>query len=217
MDQTSTDAAASATPDTSTDKPAERTYTKDELTKIVQREVGKVAEKLSLTESQLATLAEEKRAAEEAKLSASDRVAKEREREKAAYEKKLADLEARATAERSKRHDALRKQHAASFVAKHAQSLLSPDMAPILEGVVLSRLLVETDAEGNEILSATMGAAGDSEPFTTAESKLVESLLAPFLKGQGGSGASHGKGSGKAAALAITDPQERILAGLTRR
>lgn len=213
MDPNTTDAAVPASPDTPAQ--AETTYTKADLTRIVTREVAKASAELAPLKERLAALEEEKRTAEEAKLSASERLTAEHKRAAAAYEAQISELKKGVASERGRRHEALIKQHAASFVAEHAQRLLSPDMASVLEGVVLGRLVVENDADGNERVAVVMGAPGDTEPLATAKGKLADTLLAPFLKGQGGTGGKHGSAAaGRSQALSVSDPQERIRLGL---
>ena len=225
MDQQTTDAAASANDTSSiasatTDAPkAAPAYTKDDLTRIVSREVGAVSAKLKAAEERLAALDEAQRVAEEAKLSAVQRQELERKREREGYEAKLSALTDTAKRERESRQSIMRQHAASGVVAKVAQRLFNPEIAPHVERLVADRVVVETADDGTERLALQMGAPGDTEPFNDATvQKFADAHLTPFFKAQGGSGAQHGTGtSGRLAATAISDPTSRIAAGLNNR
>lgn len=215
MEPNNTDAAAPASPDTSAQ--AETTYSKADLTRIVQREVAKASAESNALRERFTALEEEKRIAEEAKLSASERLTKEHQRATAALEAKIADLTKIAASERSRRHDAIVAQAAATILSKRSAQLMNPAATPLVERLVRERLKVESSADGAEHVAVLFG-PGDSEPLSSAEGKLADELIAPFLKAQGGTGGNHnGSASARSNALSITDPAARIAAGLQRR
>lgn len=199
-----------------------KTFTQDEVNAFLAKEKRKVEERLLNAENlakELETLRQEKQAAEEAKLSATQRAELERKREKENYEKKVADLDAVAKRERSARHDLLRSTRAAEAVSSIASKLLNDRLAPTVQREIASRLVVEQQADGTERLMVRMSdAAADLEPADAALPKLIDAEIAPvFFKAQGGSGAQHGGGNGGAAPWKNLSPDDRIAQGFTQR
>lgn len=199
-----------------------KTFTQDEVNAFLAKEKRKVEERLLNAENlakELETLRQEKQAAEEAKLSATQRAELERKREKENYEKKVADLDAVAKRERSARHDLLRSTRAAEAVSSIASKLLNDRLAPTVQREIASRLVVEHQADGTERLMVRMSdAAADLEPADAALPKLIDAEIAPvFFKAQGGSGAQHGGGNGGAAPWKNLSPDDRIAQGFTQR
>lgn len=193
-------------------------YTKDDLTRIVAREVAKVTAGRSELEQRLAAIEEEKRAAEEAKLSATQRAELERKREREAAAAQIATLTAQAAGERTKRHEVLRAGKAASLASTIAAQVANPGLLPHVERSIAERLVVEVGADGNERVVIRLGADGDNEPLESGFPKFRDEHLMAFLKVATGSGAQHGAGAagGRAAfaGLSITD---KIAAGLSAK
>jgi len=170
-------------------------YTKDDLTRIVAREVAKATAGRAELEQRLAAIEEEKRIAEEAKLSATQRAELTTKRERETWEQKLAAAEKAAATERALRHDTLRSGKAAQLAAKIAAQLANPGLLPHVEAVIASRLVVESVEGGGEHVVIRMGAEGDNEPLESGFPKFRDEHLAPFFKVATGSGAQHGSGA----------------------
>jgi len=221
MDPTTTDAADTATApsspaSTTSDKPT-ATYTKEDLTRIVQREVGKVAAEYAPLKERLAALEQEKQAAEEAKLSQSERLQRELARKEEALGAKIAEASAAAKAEREKRYTLQRQHTAGTIVTQYAAKLLNPGLAPHVERLVMDRIVIEAGDDGTERLAIQMGDKGDTEPLTPdSVARFAGAFLTPFLHVQGGSGARF-SGSGTRQQVEIRDPNARIAAGLSLR
>lgn len=226
MDQTTTDQPGNAgdtaaNPDSNGSagagaKPAPvYTHTKDDVTRITQREVAKVlAEKAELAQ-RLAAIEEEKRAAEEAKLSAAQRADLERKREREKLEAERETWKATAEKERALRHDTLRGGRASSLAASIAAQLANPGLLPHVEAIIAQRLVVEQTDAGERVV-IRLGSEGDNEPLESGFAKFRDEHLAPFFKVATGSGAHHGAGgagTGNRAALLAMSPEERIEAG----
>jgi hypothetical protein len=208
----------SANPDSSGSpaKPAAAVYTKDDLTRIVAREVAKASAGRSELEQRLTAIEEEKRAAEEAKLSMAQRADLERKREREAAAAQIAALTARADGERAKRHDVLRAGRAASLASTIASQVANPGLLPHVERAITERLVVEVDEDGTERVVMRMGANGDNEPLESGFTKFRDEHLTPFLKVATGSGAQHGSGaSGGRASIAHLSPTDKMLVGLS--
>jgi hypothetical protein len=208
----------SANPDSngSPAKPAAAVYTKDDLTRIVAREVAKASAGRSELEQRLTAIEEEKRATEEAKLSMAQRADLERKREREAAAAQIAALTARADGERAKRHDVLRAGRAASLASTIASQVANPGLLPHVERAITERLVVEVDEDGTERVVMRMGANGDNEPLESGFTKFRDEHLTPFLKVATGSGAQHGSGaSGGRASIAHLSPTDKMLVGLS--
>lgn len=182
-------------------KVAEKMLPQSEVNAILAREKRKLEDRLTAAasiEKELEALREERRQAEEAKLSATQRAELERKRERETYEKKIADLDTTAKREREQRHALLRSQAAASSVASFAAKLLNDKLAPVAQREIASRLVVEPQADGTEKLMVRMSdAAADLEPVETGLAKLIDAEIAPvYFRAQGGAGSQHGGGAG---------------------
>lgn len=202
-----------------TEKPAEKLYSKDELTRIVQREVGKITAEVAPLREKLTVLEQEKQAAEEAKLSAAQRAELESKRKTDAYEAKIAALDEAAKKERNARQQLMRSHAAANVVSRFATRLFNPEIAQDVERLVAERVVIETGPDGAERLALVMGAPGDTEPLSDAVvQKFADTHLARFFKAQGGSGAQHGTGAGaRAGARQIANPTDRMAAALATK
>ena len=191
-----------------------------EVNAILAREKRKLEERLTAAanvEKELEALREERRQAEEAKLSATQRAELERKRERETYEKKIAELDTTAKRERDQRHALLRSQAAASAVAGFAAKLLNDKLAPVAQREIASRLVVEPQADGSERLMVRMSdAAADLEPVETALPKLIDAEIAPvYFRAQGGAGSQHGGGAGNGgSAWKNLSPSDKIAVGL---
>lgn len=229
MDPTTTDAAETANAQSAqssstqaaaqADKPTEKLYSKDELTRIVQREVGKINAEVAPLREKLTVLEQEKQAAEEAKLSAAQRAELERKREKDAYEAKIAALDAQAKKERETRQQLMRSHAASSVVSRFAARLFNPEIAQDVERLVAERVVVETGSDGVERAALVMGAPGDTEPLSEAAvQKFADAHLTRFFKAQGGSGSQHGgTANGRTVARQIANPTDRMAEALAQR
>lgn len=209
-DQNNTDPAATGTtgdgaPETQhADASKGRTFTQEEVSRLVAREVGKVRAQLDpLTRereelsAKVALIEEEKRAAEEAKLSAAQRQELAAKRDREAWEKKVSDLTSLATTERAKRHDLLTRNAATSRVARAAAKLFNSEVAPDLEELVAAALSVKADADGREVVHIRLGTQADTEPLTDETwATFEQSRLARYYRAEGGAGARHGGGAG---------------------
>lgn len=221
MDETKTTDPAAQTG--SNDTPT--TYTKDDLTRIVQREVSKATAAAKALEAerdavraQLAAIEEEKAKAEEAKLSVTERANREAQRQRDDYERRIAEATQRAASEREKRHAAIKRAVASDHAAKLAPQFFTPDLAEIAAERIASALVVIDDENGNERVEITLGAPGDTEPLEHGLNKFTATKLQPFLKQSGGSGAMHGAGSsGGGTSWRNLSPTDRIKAGLGGR
>lgn len=208
-----------------TAKPEEKLLPQSQVNDIVAREIKRAEAKFSAQLAELETLrkshadlAAEKQAAEEAKLSATQRAELERKREREGYERRIAELDGNAKSERQRRHALLIESAAAQRVAGVAPRLFNPQLAGVVTREVASRLRVEDDGQGNERVVAVMGAEGDREPLETAWSKIEAEHLAPFFKAAGGAGAAHGGGAGNGTASWKDLPASaKIAAGLQAR
>jgi len=197
----STAAAGDAAAVAADTKVAEKMLPQSEVNAILAREKRKLEDRLTAAaniEKELETLREERRQAEEAKLSAAQRAELERKRRDEAYEKRIADLDTTAKREREQRHALLRSQAAASSVASFAAKLLNDKLAPVAQREIASRLVVEPQADGTEKLMVRMSdAAADLEPVETGLAKLIDAEIAPvYFRAQGGAGSQHGGGAG---------------------
>lgn len=180
------------------------THTKEDLTRIVSREVAKEREQRVALEQRLAAIEEEKRVAEEAKLSATQRADLERKREREATEAKIATLTQQAANERARRHAVLREGRAASLASTLAAQIANPGLVPHVERAIAERLVVEADEHGNERVVIQMGAPGDNEPLESGFPKFRDANLTAFLKVAGGSGGQHGAGAGSGGPMPTT-------------
>lgn len=212
-----------ANPDSngSAPKPADApVYTKADLTAKIAREVAKEREGRASLEQRLAALEEEKRTAEEAKLSASQRQELELKRERERVAAQIATLTAQAATERTKRHEVLRAGEAAALASTIAAQVANPGLLPHVRRSIAERLVVEVGADGTERVVIRMGAEGDNEPLESGFAKFRDEHLTAFLKVATGSGAQHGAGGssagGRAAMLAMP-PEQRIEAALRAR
>ena len=115
--------------------------------------------------TRLAEIEAEKAAAEEAKLSATQRQELERKREREAFEKRITELDTSAKGEREKRHQLLVEHAAAQRVSGIAGKLFNPALASTVTREISALLRVESDADGAERVVAVMGAEGDREPL----------------------------------------------------
>lgn len=201
--------------------PPEKTLTQTEVNAILARETAKIErrfkEQLAALEPQAkraAELEEAARAAEEAKLSATQRAELERKREREAYEKRIGELDTLSKTEREKRHALLIQAEASTRMNAVAPKLFNPSLAKAAMREVTDRLRVEVDAEGNERVVAVMGSEQDREPLTTAWEKIERDHLAPFFKAAGGAGAAHGGGGGRGGASEFATLQDLVTARL---
>lgn len=221
-----TDPAMPGSPDTSatTTDPAAQpakpvpVYTKDDLTAKIKRETSPLLEKVAAYEAKLAEIEAEKAKAEEAKLSATQRVELERKRETETWTAKLRDAETRAASERSRRHDAIKRSAATKLVAKVSQRLVNPEIADDLIELAHSALVIEDDGKGGERVAIRLGAELDTEPLDAGEPKFIDARLARYFKAEGGAGARHGQGGGgfnrnQMQALSPIDRMEAALGG----
>lgn len=193
-------------------------YTKDDLTRIVAREVAKATAGRSELEQRLAAIESEKAAAEEAKLSATQRAELERKREREGYEAKVNALTAQATTERAKRHEVLRAGKAASLASTMAAQLANAGLLPHVERSIAERLVVEVGDDGAERVVIQLGAPGDVEPLESGFAKFRDAHLTAFLKVATGSGAQHGAGApGGRASFAHLSPTDKMLVGLNAK
>lgn len=206
--------------DKTAEKADDKRFSQAEVNAMIAKDRRKLEERLSQTDGiakELEALREEKRVAEEAKLSKTQREELDRKREREAYEKKIADLAAAAATERDKRHATARGHKAASLVGTIAARLYSEKAAPHIEALIASRLVVEAQADGSERLMLRMSdASADLEPIDTAWPKFCDAEIAPaFFKAQGGAGSQHGTGAGAGrTAWAHLSPADKIMAGL---
>jgi len=190
-------------------------YTKEELTRIVAREVAKASSGRSELEQRLAAIEEERRVAEEAKLSATQRAELERKRERDAIEAERTQLKAQVQTERSRRHEVLRSGKAASLASTIAAQVANPGLLPHVERSIAERLVIEDAGQGGERVVIRMGAEGDNEPLESGFAKFRDEHLAPFFKVATGSGAQHGAGAaGGRATFAGLSPTDKIAMGL---
>lgn len=147
--------------------------------------------------AKVAEFEQKQREAEEAKLSAAQRQELERKRERETWETKLKDAETRAARERELRHRTLREREASRLAATTAQQLYSDKALSRVEREVMDRLVV-VEREGVEHVEFQMGAPGDNEPVETAWPKYRDAEIAPaFFRQQQGTGANHGRGTGR--------------------
>ena len=211
---------------TQTDKPAEgapppeKTLTQSEVNAILARETAKIErrfkEQLAALEPQAkraAELEEAARAAEEAKLSATQRAELERKRERDGYEAKIKDLDARAQTETQRRHGLMVQHAAASRLGTLAARLFNPEIAEELEGIASSAMRVEV-VDGREVVTIRLGTEGDTEPLETGWQKFVDGKLSKFFKAAGGAGAAHGGGGGRGGASEFATLQDLVTARL---
>lgn len=212
--------------ETQTDKPAEgapppeKTLTQSEVNAILARERSslerKFNERIAALEPQAkraAELEEAARAAEEAKLSATQRAELERKREREGYEAKIKDLDARAQTETQRRHGLMVQHAAASRLGTLAARLFNPEIAEELEGIASSAMRVEV-VDGREVVTIRLGTEGDTEPLETGWQKFVDGKLSKFFKAAGGAGAAHGGGGGRGGASEFTTLQDLVTARL---
>lgn len=200
--------------------PPEKTLTQTEVNAILARETAKIErrfkEQLAALEPQArraAELEEAARAAEEAKLSATQRAELERKRERDGYEAKIKDLDARAQAETQRRHGLMVQHAAASRLGTLAARLFNPEIAEELEGIASSAMRVEV-VDGREVVTIRLGTEGDTEPLETGWQKFVDGKLSKFFKAAGGAGAAHGGGGGRGGASEFATLQDLVTARL---
>ena len=200
----------------------EKTLTQSEVNAILARERSslerKFNERIAALEPQAkraAELEEAARAAEEAKLSATQRAELERKREREGYEAKIKDLDARAQTETQRRHGLMVQHAAASRLGTLAARLFNPEIAEELEGIASSAMRVEV-VDGREVVTIRLGTEGDTEPLETGWQKFVDGKLSKFFKAAGGAGAAHGGGgsAGGRASWAGLNATDKIAAGL---
>lgn len=200
--------------------PPEKTLTQSEVNAILARETAKIErrfkEQLAALEPQAkraAELEEAARAAEEAKLSATQRAELERKREREGYEAKIKDLDARAQTETQRRHGLMVQHAAASRLGTLAARLFNPEIAEELEGIASSAMRVEV-VDGREVVTIRLGTEGDTEPLETGWQKFVDGKLSKFFKAAGGAGAAHGGGGGRGGASEFATLQDLVTARL---
>ena len=200
--------------------PPEKTLTQSEVNAILARETAKIErrfkEQLAALEPQAkraAELEEAARAAEEAKLSATQRAELERKRERDGYEAKIKDLDARAQTETQRRHGLMVQHAAASRLGTLAARLFNPEIAEELEGIASSAMRVEV-VDGREVVTIRLGTEGDTEPLETGWQKFVDGKLSKFFKAAGGAGAAHGGGGGRGGASEFATLQDLVTARL---
>ena len=200
--------------------PPEKTLTQTEVNAILARETAKIErrfkEQLAALEPQArraAELEEAARAAEEAKLSATQRAELERKREREGYEAKIKDLDARAQTETQRRHGLMVQHAAASRLGTLAARLFNPEIAEELEGIASSAMRVEV-VDGREVVTIRLGTEGDTEPLETGWQKFVDGKLSKFFKAAGGAGAAHGGGGGRGGASEFATLQDLVTARL---
>lgn len=200
--------------------PPEKTLTQSEVNAILARERSnlerKFNERIAALEPQAkraAELEEAARAAEEAKLSATQRAELERKRERDGYEAKIKDLDARAQTETQRRHGLMVQHAAASRLGTLAARLFNPEIAEELEGIASSAMRVEV-VDGREVVTIRLGTEGDTEPLETGWQKFVDGKLSKFFKAAGGAGAAHGGGGGRGGASEFATLQDLVTARL---
>ncbi len=200
--------------------PPEKTLTQSEVNAILARETAKIErrfkEQIAALEPQArraAELEEAARAAEEAKLSATQRAELERKREREGYEAKIKDLDARAQTETQRRHGLMVQHAAASRLGTLAARLFNPEIAEELEGIASSAMRVEV-VDGREVVTIRLGTEGDTEPLETGWQKFVDGKLSKFFKAAGGAGAAHGGGGGRGGASEFATLQDLVTARL---
>lgn len=196
--------------------PPEKTLTQSEVNAILARETAKIErrfkEQLAALEPQAkraAELEEAARAAEEAKLSATQRAELERKREREGYEAKIKELDARAQTETQRRHGLMVQHAAASRLGALSARLFNPEIAEELEGIVSSAMRVEV-VDGREVVTIRLGTEGDTEPLETGWQKFVDGKLSKFFKAAGGAGAAHGGGGGRGAGSQYATLQDLV-------
>lgn len=212
-------------PETPGAKAEEKLLPQSQVNDIVAREVKRAEAKLAAQLAELTAKAAKveefekaAREAEEAKLSATEREKRERAREIDARDKRIAELDTAAKAERARRHALMIENAAALRVNGVAPKLFNPALSGVVTREVASLLRVEDDGQGNERVVAVMGAEGDREPLETAWSKIEAERLVPFFKAAGGAGAAHGGGAGASTASWKDLPASaKIAAGLQAR
>lgn len=203
----------------------EKLLPQSQVNDIVARENKKLAARyepivaeFEALKKRVAELDAEKQAAEEAKLSATQRAELERKREREAYEKRIADLDTSAKTEREKRHALLIESAASQRVAAVAPKLFNPQLTGVVAREIASLLRVEVGEDGAERVVAVMGSEQDREPLDTAWQKIERDRLAPFFKAEGGAGARHGSGTGGgSSSWAGLSASDKIAAGLQAR
>lgn len=200
--------------------PPEKTLTQSEVNAILARERSnlerKFNERIAALEPQAkraAELEEAARAAEEAKLSATQRAELERKRERESFEAKIKDLDARAQTETQRRHGLMVQHAAASRLGTLAARLFNPEIAEELEGIASSAMRVEV-VDGREVVTIRLGTEGDTEPLETGWQKFVDGKLSKFFKAAGGAGAAHGGGGGRGGASEFATLQDLVTARL---
>jgi len=200
--------------------PPEKTLTQTEVNAILARETAKIErrfkEQLAALEPQArraAELEEAARAAEEAKLSATQRAELERKREREGFEAKIKELDVRAQTETQRRHGLMVQHAAASRLGTLAARLFNPEIAEELEGIASSAMRVEV-VDGREVVTIRLGTEGDTEPLETGWQKFVDGKLSKFFKAAGGAGAAHGGGGGRGGASEFTTLQDLVTARL---
>ena len=143
-------------------------YTKEELTRITSREVGKVAADRDALAAKLAEYEKREAAEAEAKLSKEQRATLERKREIEAYEAKVNALTQQAATERTKRHEVLRAGKAASLASTLAAQVANPGLLPHVERSTAERRVAAVGEDGAERVVIQRGAPGDGEPLEVA-------------------------------------------------
>lgn len=200
--------------------PPEKTLTQSEVNAILARERSnlerKFNERIAALEPQAkraAELEEAARAAEEAKLSATQRAELERKRDREGYEKRIGELDALSKTETQRRHGLMVQHAAASRLGTLAARLFNPEIAEELEGIASSAMRVEV-VDGREVVTIRLGTEGDTEPLETGWQKFVDGKLSKFFKAAGGAGAAHGGGGGRGGASEFATLQDLVTARL---
>lgn len=209
---------------------AEKSLPQSEVSRLMARTEGKYKEQMATLarereelSQRLAALEAERQADAESRMNATQRAELAAKRDREAWEKKVNDLSSQATRERAARHQLLVKHAAASRVATVAAKLFNPSLAPHLESIVTSALVVVDDGAGGESVHIRTGSQpGETEPLTPEAWSAFESAqLTGFYGAAGGAGARHGGGAGNGRLtpeqLRAMPPTERMMHGLSKR
>lgn len=185
-----------------------RTFTQEDLNRIVGERAGKTQRELQEARQQLEELTkraaaweEEKRAAEEAKLGEVERFKKTAEREQARLNKELEAASGTAKATRERLHKTLVSHEAASRTAPLAAKLFNPELARDVAAKASGAMSVEVDGRGNERVVIVVD--GEPEPLTEeAWGRYVDKHLKGYLVTPGGAGTPAGRAQGSKNPLA---------------
>jgi len=226
-DQTTDPATTGTTGDGAPAQTAEKSLPQSEVNRLMARTEGKYKEQMTTLAREreelaqrLAALEAERQADAESRMNATQRAELAAKRDREAWEKKVNDLSTQASRERAARHQLLVRHAAASKVASVAGKLFNASLAPHLESIVSSALVVVDDGQGGEAVHIRTGSQpGETEPLTPEAWQAFESAqLTGFYGAAGGAGARHGgaPGNGKMSAeqLRALSPTDRIAAGL---